>query len=213
MAVACGSLGVLTSVPARGIVESIERFRRGDWVPRVLPALDVAREIEPDLFALNDIAIVRSGTGQVRITARVDDEIFARLAGDGCVVSTPIGSSAYGLAAGGPLLTPDLEGLVFTRLPTHGGTIPPAVLGPRSTLHLEVRTGQSQARIEVDGQVRGDVSGSLAITYRAAVATLVTLAGQPSTLSVLRDRRIISDSPRLLAEDMQTDAGEAASPS
>lgn len=207
LAVACGSLGVLTSIPSRGIVESIERFRRNDWVPHVLPALDVKTELEPDLFALNDIAVVRAGTGQVRVTATVDDEVFARLAGDGCVVSMPVGSSAYTLAAGGPLVMPDIEALVFTPLPAHGGTIPPIVLGAGSTLRLDVRTSQGRARLEVDGQVRGDVSGSLAMSYRRAVATLVTLSGQAPLLSVLRDRRIISDSPRILAEEAAIDRG------
>ena len=59
------------------------------------------------LFALNDLAIVRTGQGQIGITVMVDGALFVDFVGDGCIVSTPVGSSAYALAAGGPLLTFD----------------------------------------------------------------------------------------------------------
>ena len=104
LGVACGSLGALTTVPASGVLRALDRFSRRDWLPRLLPALEVNREKAASLFALNDIAIIRAAEGQVRVTARVDGVLYCRLAGDGCIVSTSTGSSAYTLAAGGPLL-------------------------------------------------------------------------------------------------------------
>ncbi len=81
-----------------------------------------SRSDGPDLFALNDITIVRNGIGQVRVASHVDGILFSRLAGDGAIVSTALGSSAYSLAAGGPLLTPGTDAYLLTPLPTHGGS-------------------------------------------------------------------------------------------
>ena len=71
--------------------------------------------------AVNDLVVVRQGAGQVIVAVRVDGELFIRFAGDGFVIGTPLGSSAYTLAAGGPMLAPGALGMVFTPLAPHGG--------------------------------------------------------------------------------------------
>jgi NAD+ kinase len=199
--VACGSLGVLSSVPAGGIIPAIERFSDGDWVPRSLPALDVAGDSGAQLFALNDVVVVRGRAGQLRVGVEVDGELFARLAGDGCVVSTPIGSSAYSMAAGGPLLAPHLEAFLVTPLPTHGGSRPPFVVDSASVVRLVATAVRGDARLELDGQISDSLEGPLTLTFRHHVATAVGFSDQEPFLSVLREREVITDSPRILAED------------
>jgi NAD+ kinase len=199
--VACGSLGILTSLAVPGLLEAVERFARGDWVPRPLPALDITREPEPPLVAFNDVAIVRAGVGQARVTAEVDGQLFARIAGDGCIVSTPLGSSAYALAAGGPLLDPEMEALLITPLAPHGGSSPPFVVRAGSVVRLDPVMTYGGARLEVDGQVADKVRGPVTISFRAGVATLVGFRDQEPFLAVLRQRQIIIDGPRVLAEE------------
>jgi NAD+ kinase len=201
LGVACGSLGALTIIARDGIPRALDRFSRGEWLPRHLPALEIARDAGAGLFALNDIALVRAGEGQLRTTARLDGVPFVRLAGDGCIVSTPIGSSAYALAAGGPLIAPGTDAYLLTPLPTHGGFCPPLVVGADSELQLDSTPGHGGARLEVDGQVVDTRVGPLAITFRRAVATMVGFADQEPFLAGLRRRQIIIDSPRILAED------------
>jgi NAD+ kinase len=201
LGVAYGSLGALTSVDPAGVADAVERFTRGDWVPRRLPALELRDAGNAELFALNDIVIIRAGEGQVRTRAYVDGLLFARFAGDGCIVSTPVGSSAYTLSAGGPLLAPDMDAFVLTPLPTHGGAVPPLVVGAGSELRLKTRAGHGGARIELDGQIEDPPSGSVSIRLRADAATLVAFADQEPLLAGLRRRRIIVDSPRMVAED------------
>jgi NAD+ kinase len=201
LGVACGSLGVLTTVPPDAVAHALERFNRGEWTPRLLPGLDVQRAGGQRLFALNDIAVVRDGAGQLRLTAHVDRNLFARLAGDGCVVSTPLGSSAYALAAGGPLLTPETAAFVLTPLPAHGGSCPPIVIGPASQLVLDASPGHGGVRLEVDGQLVASEIDTLTVTFREDVATIVTFDDDEPFLSGLRRRQIIADSPRILAED------------
>lgn len=201
LGVACGSLGVLTTTPADAVARALTRFREDRWHAVRLPALEVSWENGPGLFALNDIAVVRAGQGQVRTTARVDGVEFGRFAGDGCIVSTPVGSSAYALAAGGPLLTPDTKAFLLTPLSVHGGFCPPLVLGGHAELELEITAGYGGARLEIDGQVDGERSGAVSVRLRQEVASVVRFADHEPFLSGLRRRQIIIDSPRILAED------------
>jgi NAD+ kinase len=200
LGVSCGSLGVLTAVDTEALPAALDRFREGDWTPRVLPALTVTRSDGPDLFALNDLSIVRNGIGQVRVTSRVDGVLFSRLAGDGCIVSTAVGSSAYSLAAGGPLLAPGTDAYVLTPLPAHGGSRQALIVGAASELALEVTTAQGGARLEVDGQVAASDPRALAIRLRPGVARLVAYADQEPVFTGLRRRGIIADSPRIVAD-------------
>ena len=200
LGVSCGSLGVLTAVAADALPMALDRFGAGDWTPRELPALTIALSGGPDLFALNDVCIVRDGIGQVRVTSRVDGVLFTRLAGDGCIVSTALGSSAYSLAAGGPLLAPGTDAYVLTPLPTHGGSRQALVVAAGSELVLEVTTGIGGARLEIDGQVVTADAHLLTIGLRPGVATLVAFGDQEPQFTSLRRRGIIADSPRIVAD-------------
>ena len=200
LGVACGSLGALANVMVADAKRALERFSRGEWRPRRFPALSIARSEGEALYALNDLSVVRGGGGQVRLTALVDGTLFVRMAGDGAVVSTPIGTSGYAISAGGPLFLPHVDAFVFTPLPHHGGFAPPLVIASESELVIDVAGGFAGARVEVDGQVAGAGEGALTITFRPAVVTQVSFDDQEPLLAGLRRRRILLDSPRLLAE-------------
>ena len=201
LGVACGSLGVLTAAPAGDVVRALERFAAGDWVPHSLPALDASSESGEPVVALNDIAIVRSDPGQVRVTAEIDGALFARMAGDGFLVSTPVGSSAYALAAGGPPVAPGTDAFLLTPLPVQGGSLPPLIVPAGSSIRLHVAPGHVDARLEVDGQVADTHVESLTVRLRGGVATVVTFRDQEPFLARLRRLAIITDSPRIVAEE------------
>jgi NAD+ kinase len=201
LGVACGSLGALTGVAAGGMASALDRFARQDWVPRRLPGLEVGLANGAELLALNDIAIVRAGQGQIRATATVDQSLYARFAGDGCIVSTAVGSSAYSFAAGGPLLAPGADAYLLTPLTPHGGVCPPLVIGAASRLQLDTSVGYGGGRIELDGQVTELEVGEMRIGLRRDVATVVAFPDGEALITRLRRRKIIIDSPRILAED------------
>ncbi len=210
LGVACGSLGALTAVTAPDIEEALDRFVAGDWVSRPLPALAAESDGAETLTAHNDLVIVRQGAGQVSVELSVDGELFIRFAGDGVVVGTPLGSTAYTLAAGGPVLAPGDSGLVITPVAPHGGCCPPLVVGPDSRLTIALDPGHGGARIELDGQVRAQAEPHAPRTLEVRLlqdhATLVALGGEESLLAGLRRRRVIMDSPRMLARDDREDA-------
>jgi NAD+ kinase len=203
LGVACGSLGVLTTVAASSVRAALERLGRGEWSPAELPSLRIARE-EGEAYALNDVVVVRDGQGQVHASAYVDGALYARFVGDGCIVSTPLGSSAYALGAGGPLLSPEADVFLLTPLTVHGGFCPPLVLAAGSELRLETAAGHGGARLELDGQVAGPHPGTLTVRLRRASATLVTFADQEPLYARLRRRQVLMDSPRILAEDSRS---------
>jgi NAD+ kinase len=200
MGVTCGSLGALATVSPTDVTRSLERFSQGDWIPRTIPALTVTRPGGDELFALNDVVIVRGAGGQVRLSAYVDGTLFARIAGDGAVVSTPIGSSGYAISAGGPLVLADLDAFVLTPLPKHGGFAPPLVVGPASELMLDVRMSFGSPRLEIDGQGDDGAVGELSIRFRRGAATMVAFDDQEPLLAGLRRRGILLDSPRMVVD-------------
>jgi NAD+ kinase len=200
LGVSCGSLGVLTTVAADTLPNALERFHRNDWSARLLPALIVTRPGAPDLTAFNDACIVRNGIGQVRVSSVVDGVLFSRLAGDGCIVSTPAGSTAYALAAGGPLLAPGTGAFLLTPLPSHGGSHQSLVVPFGAELDLQISAGIGGARLEIDGQIVVTDPTKLGITLRADVAKLVGFADQEPLFTSLRRRGIIADSPRIVAD-------------
>ena len=209
LGVACGSLGALAAIKRDALASALERVAAGDWKARELPALDVTSDGETETrWAVNDLVIVRQGAGQVSADVHVDGELFIRFAGDGCVVSTPLGSSAYTLAAGGPIVAPGALGLVFTPLAPHGGCCPPLVTGPDGRIDITLEPGHGGARVELDGQIRGTIAPltrqSLTIVLRSNHASLVELGGEEQMLTGLRRRGLLADSPRILARDVRS---------
>jgi NAD+ kinase len=201
LGVACGSLGVLTSVHADDIGSALEHVADDRWIARRLPGLEVAVGGVEAQVAINDFTVIRDGAGQAITGIHVDGELYARTAGDGLVVATPLGSSAYTMAAGGPILSPTALGMVVTPLGHHGGVAPPLVVGPDSTVGVSVEPGHGGTRFERDGGELPMPAADVTLRFRREYATLVELAGQEPMLTGLRRRGLIVDSPRILARD------------
>jgi NAD+ kinase len=202
--VACGSLGALTAVTADKLEAALDALEADTWTPRPFPAV-VAESEGRRLTAVNDVVLVRAGAGQVTAEVRIDGELLIRFAGDGVVVGTPLGSTAYTLASGGPMLAPGASGMVVTPLAPHGGVCPPVVTGPAARIDIRLDPGYGGARVEVDGQVQAELASlhpeELTLRYDEDFATLVELGDHESMFAGLRRRRIIIDSPRMTARE------------
>jgi NAD+ kinase len=201
LGVACGSLGALTAVAADGIAGALDRVWAGDWNARALPALAIGPADAPSDWAANDFVVVRRGAGQLVVDIAVDDELYARLAGDGLVVATAMGSSAYSMAAGGPVLAAGTPAFVCTPLAMHGGSAPPLVVPADAVVTIEVSPGFGGFDVEVDGRKREGEQRRLRLALHPDKLTLVSFEGWGRGLTGLRKRRLITDSPRVLARD------------
>jgi NAD+ kinase len=121
------------------------------------------------------------------------------------VVATQLGSSAYSMAAGGPVLGSG-AGWVVNPLAAHGGCIPPLVVGPDARVRLTIAPGYAGARVEIDGRPSDLPAGVFDITLQQDFATLVRLGDEEDHLTGLRRRKILMDSPRMLARDARSGA-------
>jgi predicted transcriptional regulator len=122
LGVACGSLGALSLVSADDLHDALDRVWAGDWIPRPLPVLRIAGDTGAEAWAANDFVVLRRGGGQLVAELAVDGERYVRMAGDGLVVATPLGSSAYTMAVGGPVLAAGTEAFACTPIAMHGGS-------------------------------------------------------------------------------------------
>jgi NAD+ kinase len=208
LGVACGSLGALTATSASELTDALDRFAAGHWEPRRLPGVAVAVDGHPPKIALNDLVVVRKGANQVVVGVEIDDERYVRFAGDGVVIATPLGSSAYTMAAGGPVLAGETAAVVVTPLAPHGGSTPPLVVGAASAVRVTIEGGWGGARIELDGQIHDHEPRELRVSWRPDYATLVRFTGAETLLAGLRRRRILQDSPRVLARDEREARGD-----
>jgi NAD+ kinase len=203
LGVACGSLGALSAVNADELDGALDRFRSGDWITRALPALELSSEGGAD-WAINDVVLSRRGAGQIAADVTIDDELYVRLAGDGVIVATPLGSSAYSLAAGGALLPTGTQAFLCTPLAMHAGSAAPLVVPADAALSVDVDPGYAGFNVEIDGQ-RRDLEGT---RFRFAMhedrVRLVTFATTGRGLAGLRRRGIIADSPRLAIRDSRS---------
>lgn len=206
LGVACGSLGALSAVTASALDDALHRFRDGDWTARPLPALAVASETEAG-WALNDFAISRGGPGQVAADVAVDGELYVRLAGDGLIVATAVGSSAYSMAAGGPVLATGTQAFLCTPLAMHGGSAPPLVVPAGATLTVDVEPGYAGFELEIDGRHRTPDGRRYELTLEPERVSLVTFTPVGRGIAALRRRGLITDSPRILARERRAAGG------
>src|SRR3954469_7801746 len=201
LGVACGSLGALTAVDADGVEQALERVHSGDWTARRLPALAIHPAHGPDAWAVNDFVVARRGGGQVGAEVSVDGELYARLAGDGLIVATPLGSSAYSMAAGGPLLVAGTPAVVCTPLAMHGGSAPPLVVPTPARLQVKVQPGFAGFDVEIDGHISALDALEYHVSLHEDKVALVSFGEPGLGITALRGRRLIIDSPRILARD------------
>jgi NAD+ kinase len=110
--------------------------------------------------AFNDIALVRvPGDGLAAVGITVEDKNFVNYAADAVIVSTPTGSTAYSFSAGGPIVSPNVEGLIVTASAAHSSFNRPLMTALAERLQLDVLPTSGRLAIEVDGIIEGYADG------------------------------------------------------
>ena len=142
----------------------------GDLTPRM--TLEIESPFLPDdysRFALNEVSVSKGDTlTMVTVNAYLDGRYLATYQGDGLVVATPTGSTAYNLSCGGPVIEPTLECFVLSPIAPHSLTLRPLVVGAASELRLEVSSRGSKCHVGIDGRTFSvPASGSEIIVRRA----------------------------------------------
>jgi NAD+ kinase len=154
-----GRLGFLTSCQSEEFEPALRNLASGDYVaqPRMAltaRAIGADGEVRKQWRALNDFVLHKGGFARVvRLNVFVDDESIGTYAADGVVISTPTGSTAYSLSAGGPVVVPTVESIVITPISPHTLAIRSMVIPADAEVTVEANETPTELLVTVDGQV------------------------------------------------------------
>ena len=153
-----GSLGFLTCAGLGEIPRVMESIVRKDFIlsPRNLLVAEIKglSGTQERFHGLNEVVISRGErSALVRIQVKIDGEALTQYNADGLIVATPTGSTAYSLAAGGPILMPDSGAFVVTPICPHVLTNRSTVVSDRSTIEVHLAVPEQEVFVSVDGRV------------------------------------------------------------
>ena len=158
LAVNLGSLGFLTEVPINEMFTTLDAVEAGSCPVEERSVLDATvfrgGEELAHHFALNDVVVNKSAISRlVDFDLVIDGAFVLHYKADGVIIATPTGSTAYSLAAGGPVLMPTVSSFVVTPVCPHALTHRPLVVNDGAQIELHVETGAEEAFLSIDGQV------------------------------------------------------------
>jgi len=158
LAVNLGSLGFLTEIPLNELYVALESVDQRQCPVELRSVLDCrlvrGGECISRHFALNDVVVNKSAISRlVEFDLYIDGNFVFVYKADGVIIATPTGSTAYSLAAGGPVLMPSVDAFVVTPVCPHSLTHRPLVVTEKSQIELRIETGEEQAFLSIDGQV------------------------------------------------------------
>lgn len=149
-----GRMGFMTEVDPANLRRDVSEVLDGNYTIDSRMTLTVAGQNENNYFALNDIVLTRS-TPSVRILSleiEVNGIVVDRISGDGLIVATATGSTAYSLSAGGPIIRPGLDCLVITPICPHTLNTRPVVVSSNDVIKIRVMDDRSGAQAVMDGR-------------------------------------------------------------
>jgi len=171
-----GSLGFLTEVKLDEVYGAFEGVLSGKYQleDRVLLDVEVLRgkKLEAHYLALNDAVINKGALARIiELEVSVNSQPVLLTRADGLIISTPTGSTAYSLAAGGPILYPTLEAFIIAPICPHTLTNRPVVIPDRHVVEICLRHG-TEVMLTVDGQVGMPLEQQDCLRIRRAKSTL-----------------------------------------
>lgn len=149
-----GRMGFITEVDPANLRRDVSEVLNGNYTIDSRMMLTVAGQNENNFFALNDIVFTRS-TPSVRILSleiEVNGIAVDRISGDGLIVATATGSTAYSLSAGGPIIRPGLDCLVITPICPHTLNTRPVVVSSNDVIKIRVMDDRGGAQAVMDGR-------------------------------------------------------------
>jgi NAD+ kinase len=158
LGVKVGGLGFLTAVQAHQLPEALKQIWAGEFVLEARPLIEASGQAQGKSIhelALNDFVISRGATSRlIEVAVSVDAEDLTRYRCDGLIVSSPTGSTAYSLAAGGAIVSPSAEVLTITPICPHTLSNRSVIVRMDATVQVTVLSEKVDTMLTVDGQVQ-----------------------------------------------------------
>lgn len=190
-----GRLGFLTDLSADRMHEGLDELLRGEFTvdERIMLQVQISngRDNLNESIALNDVTLSKGNTGRmIEFETHVNSEPVGRTRGDGVIISTPTGSTAYALSAGGPILHPLLPAIVFAPICPHTLGHRPMVLDDSSIIELEILDlAGADGNVFIDGLKQLAVSGNEIIRIsRAETVTRMVRINSHNHFTALRSK-------------------------
>jgi len=171
-----GSLGFLTAVPSRELEPALQQVWKGEFTfeSRVLlQATGHANARRVNLTALNDIVISRGQESRlIELDVKVDGELLTRYRCDGLIISSPTGSTAYSLAAGGAVIFPTAGVLAITPICPHTLSNRALILPITASIEVTVISPKPPTILSADGEIVGEMFTGERVTVRQSFRTV-----------------------------------------
>jgi NAD+ kinase len=178
-----GRLGFLTAVSSNDLPDALEKIWHEDFVVESRPLIEAAGRCEGkaiQMCALNDIVISHGAVSRViELDVHVDNQPLTRYRGDGLIVSSPTGSTAYSLSAGGPIISPEAQVFAITPICAHAVSHRSVIVSSNSAVQVKLLSRELETIIAADGQLQATLRADDAITIRRSrrLARLLHLGG------------------------------------
>lgn len=189
-----GRLGFLTETRVEEVVSELENFLKGDCKSEKRMKLHChleekgTRTLEIDV--LNDIVINKSDLARIiEMELYIDGSFVNRYRSDGLIISTPTGSTAYNLSAGGPIVHPETETITISPICPHALTNRPIVISDSSSIQIKLRSKNENVSITYDGQIcRPITSDTIILLKKASSRTTLVVPKDKNYYSLLREK-------------------------
>jgi len=189
-----GTLGFLTEISREELYPALESLFAGELsiVPRMRLDVDVVRHDQEvaQYLALNDVVIAKTALARmIDLEARVGGAIVTTYHADGLIVSTPTGSTAYSLSAGGPIVFPGIHALLLTPICPHALTQRPIVLPESLEFEITVKPRGGAVQLTVDGQEGMELmDDDRIVVRRSKYSALLVASPFRSRFDILREK-------------------------
>ena len=153
-----GGLGFLTEVPISKFEEGLEKVLSGNYKieKRLMLQTSVYRKgkLVKSSISLNDVVIGKSYLPRIiNFKTFVSDELVTTYSADGLIISTPTGSTAYSLSAGGPVVDPKLEVVILSPICAHTLAVRPLIISSEETVKITLEPPAKEILLAIDGQI------------------------------------------------------------
>jgi len=187
------SLGFLTEVPLADLYPTLESIEQGccNVEARSMVHCEVLRKAArvASYDALNDVVVGKGTIARLNhCDVSIDGVFVSSYQADSLIVSTPTGSTAYSLAAGGPILMPSVDAFVITPVSEHSLTHRPLVVRDAAEIEILVKTGDEEAYLSIDGQIGMPVFDGDRVRCRKSQHQVKLLHTQGTFFDVLRTK-------------------------
>lgn len=188
-----GSMGFLTEVALPELYQRLEAVERNEctFESRTMLHCDLIRddEIVAGFDCLNDTIVNKSAIARlVEFDLYLDGKFVSNYKGDGVIVATTTGSTAYSLAAGGPILVPSVAAFIITPVCPHSLTHRPLVVRDSSEIRVSICSVDEEAFLSIDGQIGVPVANGDSVVCRKSDYRIRLLRARKTFFDVLRTK-------------------------